>query len=321
MQPAQAPWKTFLLVVGYILSILTATNASAEVEPLHCKRILFLGDSITYAGHYVAQIEATLRAKGVEPMPEIVNLGLSSETCSGLSEEDHPFPRPDVHTRLDRALEMFQPDCVVACYGMNDGIYNPFSEERFQKYQDGINLLKSKVEQAGAIFVVCTPPPFDPEPLRASGKLKPVGADGYSFRTMYADYDQVLARYSEWLLTLSNDDQMVIDLRTPVVTYLTEQRKKDPSYRLANDGIHLNQTGHSLMADAILSAWGEEPAVTLDPQLLKLAQQKMAVLRNAWHSKVGHSRPGVKAGLPLEEAEEKAAELTQQMNALLDSAN
>ncbi|MEI2725571.1 MAG: hypothetical protein V9H26_19255 [Verrucomicrobiota bacterium] len=47
------------------------------------------------------------------------------------------FPRPDLHERLGRVLEKTKPDQVVACYGMNDGIYLPFSEERFAEVSSG----------------------------------------------------------------------------------------------------------------------------------------------------------------------------------------
>ena len=122
-----------------ILSLVLQTAAADDSFPLTAQRILFLGDSITNSGYYVADIETQLRIQGVDPMPELVNIGLPSETCTGLSEPDHPFPRPDVHERLDRALAKVKPDVVVACYGMNDGIYYPFSNERFKAYQDGIN--------------------------------------------------------------------------------------------------------------------------------------------------------------------------------------
>lgn len=59
----------------------------------------------------------------------LLNLGLSSETASGLSEPTHPFPRPDVKTRIDRISEKTKPDVEFICYGMNDGIYHPQSEE------------------------------------------------------------------------------------------------------------------------------------------------------------------------------------------------
>ena len=112
------------LLLLFLTSLFFSSAVVAEEAfPLKAKRILFLGDSITNSGQYVGYIETQLRLQGLNPMPEFINLGLPSETCSGLSEPDHPFPRPDVHERLDRALAKIKPDVVFACYGMNDGIY------------------------------------------------------------------------------------------------------------------------------------------------------------------------------------------------------
>ena len=91
-------------------------------------RVLFLGDSITYDGRWTTLVELALRDTRVFHDAEIVNMGLPSETVSGLSEEGHAdgkFPRPDLHERLGRVLPSFKPTLVIACYGMNDGIYLP----------------------------------------------------------------------------------------------------------------------------------------------------------------------------------------------------
>jgi hypothetical protein len=40
-----------------------------------------------------------------------------------------------------------------------------------------------------------------------------------------------------------------------------------------------------------------------------LVQQKQVVLKDAWLNDTGHKRPGMKKGLPLEEAERKAGEI------------
>jgi lysophospholipase L1-like esterase len=98
------------------------------------RRIVFLGDSITYSGLYVDYIEAVLLTQFPNRDIELINIGLPSETVSGLSEPGHAggaFPRPNLHERLDRVLQKLKPDLVLACYGMNDGIYYPFGEERF----------------------------------------------------------------------------------------------------------------------------------------------------------------------------------------------
>src|SRR3954447_8021843 len=110
------------------------------------RRILFLGDSITYAGGYVDYVDLALLTHLPGRRIELLDLGIPSETTSGLSEPGHPFPRPDVHERLDRTLntlaaEGWKPDLIVACYGMNDGVFMPLSDDRFAAYHDGIRRL------------------------------------------------------------------------------------------------------------------------------------------------------------------------------------
>lgn len=309
--------RFFLGCTLFVASLLGATSHAEQTFPLAAKRILFLGDSITHSGGYVAFIEAQLRLNGTDPRPEIINIGLSSETCSGLSEPSHPFPRPDVHERLDRALAAVQPDVVVACYGMNDGIYYPFSEERFAAYQSGVNRLIEKVHAAGAKLVLMTPPPFDRVPLEAKGKLQPAGQEAYGYTGMYADYDSVLARYAEWVMAQRDRVELVIDLHTPLLENTRKQREANPQFTLSPDGIHPNAAGHRLMGEVILSAWGVAPAAEPDQEVLKLVQQRTNLLHDAWLSHVGHQRPGVAAGLPLKEAQVQAAQLDQQIAARL----
>lgn len=217
------------------------------------RRVVFLGDSNTFAGHYVAYLDAYLFTRFPDRKYELLNLGLPSETACGLSEPDHPYPRPDVHERLDRVLAKTKPDVVVLCYGMNDGIYYPFSEERFKKYQDGIRDVIARVTKAGAKVCVVTPPPFDPLPIK--DKLLPATADKFSWMHPYEGYDDVLKRYSDWLLTLRDEGIDVADAHAAVSRFLADMRKTDPKFRLAGDGIHDDATGHWLIASAILEAW------------------------------------------------------------------
>ncbi|GAB4147535.1 MAG: hypothetical protein Tsb009_20790 [Planctomycetaceae bacterium] len=304
----------FLCVLFFVCLIaFTTSPARAQTEelafPLKAKRILFIGDSITHAGRYIAWIDLQLRLQGVKPLPEIINIGLGSETCSGLSEPDHPFPRPDVHERLDRALAELKPDVVVSCYGMNDGIYHPFSEKRFKAYQDGVNRIIQKVHKAGAKLVLMAPPPFDPVPLRGKGKLKPAGEKKYAYFSIYENYDDVLARYGKWIMQQKDRVGMVIDLHTPLAQYSAEQRKKNPKFTLSPDGIHPNATGHEIMGRTILHAWGVESTNPPDTVLLNLMSQRTRIIHDAWLSKIGHKRPGVRPGLPVAQANAKAKEL------------
>lgn len=295
-----------LFVVGCSMSM-AATYASDPAFPLQAKRILFLGDSITHAGEYVYLIELQCRLHGISPLPDMVNVGLASETCSGLSEPDHPFPRPDVHERLDRALAAVKPDVVVACYGMNDGIYHPFSEERFQTYQKGIRRLVEKAHAAGAKIVLMTPPPYDAEPLKGTDKIAPASREKYAYFQVYEDYDKVIHAYGQWILSGNTGGDMVIDLHTPLTNYVTEQRKTSPKFTLAPDGVHCNSEGHRMIAETVLKAWGLPDWKPVSPEGAQLAKQRGSLLHDAWLSHVGHKRPGTAAGLPLEEAKAKAA--------------
>ncbi len=155
--------KTWLLIFLFTLSGWLGVPVSAQVAEsqvehrekaapvsvreklLAAKRIVFLGDSITNAGHYIVDLESRLlEMRSWKPGQLLINLGLSSETCCGLSEPAHPFPRPSVQTRIDDVLEKTGPDVVVVCYGVNDGIYHPYSKERFATFQAGLGQVVAK---------------------------------------------------------------------------------------------------------------------------------------------------------------------------------
>src|SRR3954466_4845697 len=122
-------------LVAAALALMVAGPASAgDVDALAGRRVVFLGDSITQAGGYVGIVDYYLERLHPDKDFDVLGLGLASETLSGLSEEGHAggkFPRPCLAERLGRVLEKAKPDVVFACYGMNDGIYQPLDRDRF----------------------------------------------------------------------------------------------------------------------------------------------------------------------------------------------
>lgn len=245
------------LVVWVACAACGAPAAEARFFLRDGDRVVFLGDSITNAGGFVQDVDLTLRTRFPEQRFTLLNLGLPSEGVTGLTERDHPFPRPDVHERLERALAKTRPTVVVACYGMNDGIYHPFSEERFAVYQAGMRRLVERVRASGARLVLLTPPPFDPVPV--GEKARAAGAADFSYKAPFAGYDAVLDRYSDWLKTLRGPGVTVVDIRTPVLDFLATSRRQDAKFALSADGVHLNAAGHRLIAAALLRAWGLPP--------------------------------------------------------------
>lgn len=310
------------LGLSFLLFATVAPSTSfAEETPAdllkQSKRVAFLGDSITAAGRYIGDFDAWLETQRLATKPELIDAGLPSETVSGLSEEGHAggkFPRPDLAERLERVLAVTKPDLVIACYGINCGIYEPFDEQRFAAYQQGVKRLKQAAEDAGAKFIFMTPPFYDD--LRAPKEFS---------------YNQVLDRYSDWLLEQRKAGWRVIDLHGPMTKEVARRRQSDPKFTFQPDGVHPNDAGHWFVAQQLIRYFGGETAAEADaPQamlaarglpakFLELVQQRVNVLRDAYVSAAGHKRPGVAAGLPIDEAEQKAAELTVSIRKLLDS--
>jgi len=255
-------------VLGFVACLGWSGSAGAgdpKAENSPARTILFLGDSITAAGGYVRIIEGELSRQ--TPPWKVLNHGKSSETVSDLSEEYHPGRRPCLIARLDKELADAKPDWVVACYGINDGIYHPFNEKRFAAYQAGIGTLIKKVQTSGARVVLLTAPPYArPGPefptgtsaVDAAKLLARANTDAeaeaqkdprkFGYMSPYAYYDNVMAQYAKWLLTLNgSNDVHVVDLRTPMLPKLKETHDGDP--------IHPNQVGHELMAKEFLQQW------------------------------------------------------------------
>ncbi|AXE18054.1 G-D-S-L family lipolytic protein [Runella rosea] len=306
---------TFWYIIFYFLLLSTSVASGPKPFPKKIHRIVFIGNSITYAGQFITDIEAYLLTHYPNRRFEFINVGLPSETVSGLSESNHAggrFPRPDLHERLDRVLTQTKPDFVFACYGMNDGIYLPLDEERFQKYREGITWLHTRVAGIGVPIVHLTPPIYD------ELKGKAVG------------YGAVLDTYSEWLLSQRKAQKWEIaDLHFPMKVYLEQHRQNNPDFALAKDGVHPDALGHWLMAKQVLMYLGEKgleeaenvkTTLTIHPngeEILQLVSERQQFMKDAWLTSTGHTRPEMKVGLPMEDARKKAEVIEKQLRELL----
>ncbi len=274
------------------------------------RRILFLGDSITENGTYIRDLEAFWLKYLPEHKIEWIGLGVSSETAAGTSENAHPFPRPCVHERLSRALAETRPDWVFVCYGMNDGIYHPLSEERFGAYQKGIEKTIEAILQTGAQPILMTPPPF--EASSASGRLLPLGMPDYSFEAAYERYDEVLAHYARWVLDYGRlTGVKTVDIRTPLLAYIEVERERNPEFRYG-DGIHPEPSGHAVIAHTILRRvfhleWEKMPEWMEGGSLfLHKVTERRELLKAAWREHVGHTNPNKMEALPLDQTLKEA---------------
>jgi len=279
-----------------LCAVVLASAQSAEA--LAGKRIVVLGDSITQGGTYVSFMDYFLQKALPQRRFEVYPLGLSSETLSGLSEPGHAggkFPRPCLFERLGRTLEKVKPEVVFACYGINDGIYQPLDEARFKAFQDGVNKLLDQCQAAGVrqVFLV-TPPIYD-------ATTKPGEFN----------YDSVMTAYAGWEMQLKRPGLTVIDLHAAM------RKARDARTEVfSRDRIHPGDDGHLLMARTILAGAGvATPDVAAkdamaDP-LFKAVDQLRKLRAAKWMAHIGYTREKVVAPTPLVDAAEQVEKLLQ----------
>ena len=279
-----------LSLVGFVVSADKTSGTSAPVQGISLfagKRVMVLGDSITQAGHYVSYLEYLLQKQDPQLDIDLISVGLSSETTSGLSEAGHAggkFPRPCVHERLDRALAAVKPAVVLACYGMNDGIYLPYSEEQMAAFRDGVTRLAARCHAVGAQVILVTPPVYD---NRGSGST----------------YDQVLAKFAAWEVASPPPGVVaVVDLHTLMAKTLSQRQQADASFHLSKDGIHPGDLGHLIMALAIVQGLNMAtlpgtpdellPVINSDP-LFALVKKHRETRSQGWLQHIGYTREKV----------------------------
>lgn len=202
------------------------------------------GDSITFAGGdgYVEMLQAKFDKELPDLNITFLNYGKSSETVSGLTEKDHPGPRPYLFERLDELLDKTPIDLALFCYGINDGIYGKSSDKLFNSFKIGVYSFLEKMRQRDIGAILLTPPPLALE----AAPLTNVNSEiPYGYKNPYPKYDkEVLQKFKRIILDMQHPFAKVeIDIHTPLSENQEECYDHDP--------IHPNQKGHRLIADTI----------------------------------------------------------------------
>lgn len=305
--------KKIVFLPLVLFSFLTIAQKITFKIPDDAKRIVFLGNSITYQGHYIAYIEAYYKLKYPDRELEFINVGLPSETVTQLSEEGHAdgkFDRPKLQERLKRILKKSNPDFIFACYGINDGIYLPFDESRFDAFKKGMNWLNKRLVKEEIPVIYITPTIYEKE------------GDGA--------YTNVVDIYSNWLVSnMYTNDWNVLDIHTPLLVKVGMNRLNNPYYKFAYDGIHPTKISHWLMANQILISLEELERLQNTPKecfdtfsngtrILDLVERKQVVQKDAWLTETGHKRPNMKVGLPMYKANSEIKVIDAEIEVLLE---
>jgi len=316
-----APLLLFLVFLTQCTSQQAHKN-TFSYQDLADENILILGDSITQNGRYVSYVDYYLQAQKPQLNYSLLSIGLSSETASGISEPHHPFPRPCIHSRLEQALIKIQPTILMACYGMNDGIYHPLNDEILTQYKVGINKLVATARAHGVKHIVLNSPPYFDKVI-VSKKTKPLGYNDYGFKTPYENYNESLIAFGDYLAELAkgNNDISYIDLNAPMATYTVEHNT-----HLNKDGVHPNHFGHFLMATTIANQLGINlKKDSMDSQfkfienspLFKLINKLRSLESKAWLDYIGYTRGNKSIKTEsIDQATKQVQQLKDQIDAL-----
>lgn len=309
IQTSQRSLNRFVIALGVCWLLFSFQSKpiiadDSNIDLLATSRIAVVGDSITQAGHYISFLSYQLQTNDPNRTFDLYPLGLASETVSGLSEKGHAggrFPRPCLFERFERLLTKLEPDVLIACYGMNDGIYRPLEESRFEAFQNGIQNMIDQAKHAGVkkIYLV-TPPIYDYEPTDDS-----------------FNYDTVLREYARWETELQIPDVKVIDLHTAM-----SEARKQRDQPFSKDKVHPNEEGHWLMAQTIASALGvRETSQSLadakaDPVFTSI-DAKRKQRWEGWMNHIGYTREKEYLPRPLGLTEVFAEKRQEMINSLL----
>jgi len=215
------------------------------------------------------------------------------------------------------------PLVVLACFGMNDGIYHPPAPERRAAFLAGLQQLIARVRAGGARLVLLTPPIFDAQPVRA--RTVPADAAGFGYGRFFAGYDNVLAEYTAAELALQAPDLTVIDVHRAMTEALAAARAREPGASFSPDGVHPNEAGHLVIARTLAGGLGLAPPgtdlaaelkrIAADP-LFPLVRDRRSLRSEAWLPFVGYTRGPAFKSDSVQAAEIAAARLEEQIEAI-----
>jgi len=110
---------------------------------------------------------------------------------------------------------------------------------------------------------------------------------------------------------------------------LSERRATEPSFSFSKDGVHPDALGHAVIARAYLLGCGYSEAVAKQPlafargeraEFIALVRARGTLLKDGWLTATGHKRPEMAVGLPLAEAQERAAQIDASIRNLISGS-
>jgi lysophospholipase L1-like esterase len=254
--------KTLVRIVAITASLLIPLCLGQNA--FHLKdgdRVVFFGDSITDQRLYTTFVETYVVTRFPERKVTFVHSGWGGDRVTGGGGGG-------IQLRLTRDVLAYQPNVVTIMLGMNDGRYRKFDQQIFDIYSGGFRQIVKQLK-AGLKDVRITaiqPSPYD-DVTRAP--------------TFEGGYNAVLLRYSDFLQDLGKSEGLIVaDLNRPVVGMLERAKvaNAEVAQKILPDRVHPGPSGHLIMAEALLKAWGAPAVVSVVE--LDVASRKAVTTEN-----------------------------------------
>lgn len=238
--------RTFVqtAALGTIGTLLWNCQDNQRIKLKKGSTIACLGDSITAMDNgYVQMLQDYADTDHPGLNLRFLNWGKNSETVTGLTEKDHPGPRPYLFERLDSLLDTTPVDIIFFCYGINCGIYGKPSSKLFDSYTIGVYSFLEKIKQKGIKTVLLTPPPLVLNPVIATEIKNTIP---YGYKNPYPKYqEEVLQEFHLIINGIKHETVLgTIDIHSPLLKYHSTCYGEDP--------IHPNKNGHQLITTSII---------------------------------------------------------------------
>lgn len=194
------------------------------------ERIIFFGDSITQAGDQPGGYVSIVRDAIGSDQIEVIAAGVGGNRV------------PDLQSRLKKDVLRKNPTTVVIYVGINDvWHFDQWVGTPKDEFESGLRDMIGQITFKGAKVILCTTSMLGE---RSDGSNK---------------FDEMLDEYCGVIRKVAADTgSQLLDLRRIFVDHL---KQHNPEHKengvLTLDGIHLNQAGNRLLADAMLAAIGD----------------------------------------------------------------
>ena len=213
-------------------------------------RLVFLGDSITEQLAYTRYVMDYFALRYPDTKISFRNAGWSGDTAPGGME------------RLQRDVLSLKPTVVTICFGMNDGGYASFDQDRYDRYIKSMTGLVQTLKEHGMRVVLLTPGVVD-EDIDNKG------------------YNDTLTRYAQGVKELAASEQVaVFDINALMGDVQARAKRDHPKFTMIPDSVHPDAPGQALMAYGLLKALGADgPAasVTIDASTRGVASDRALV--------------------------------------------